>query len=253
MSHNKAIIAYEIYTQTDMPLIPAPKTRRWMDDTQQRFAYRCLPLALANQAGWLICNPSSFCVRWNGGPHVRDTTLVFDDAQPDDRISSLFGHGTITFNLPYLIRTPQDVNLWVKGPSNWPRDGIQALEGIVETDWTSASFTMNWKLTRADHLVRFERGEPICMIVPYPRGLLDELTPRMEKLQCNPELAESYRRWSDDRDEFHRQMAAGNREVLERGWQKDYFQGRDPGSERVDDHQTKLPVCPFEANSTPQE
>jgi len=41
-------------------------------------------------------------------------------------------------------------------------------------------------------------------------------------------------------------MAAGNREVLERGWQKDYFQGRDPGSEPVEDHQTKLTVRPFE-------
>jgi len=246
MTDDKSIIAYEIYSQTDMPLIPAPKTRKWMGETQQRYAYRCLPLALANQAGWLICNPASFCVRWNGGRTVGDTTLVFDGAQPDDRISSLFGHGTITFNLPYLIRTPPGVNLWVKGPSNWPRDGIQALEGIVETDWTSASFTMNWKLTRPHHLVRFERGEPICMIVPYPRGLLDELAPRKEPLENNQELAEAYRRWSADRDEFHRQMAAGNREVLERGWQKDYFQGHDPGNERVETHQTKLTVRQFE-------
>jgi hypothetical protein len=245
-SEDRSIIAYEIYPQTDMPLIPAPKTRQWMDQTQQRYAYRCLPLALANQAGWMICNPASFCVRWNGGPDVRDTVLVFDDATPDDRISSLFEHGTITFNLPYLIRTPPDINLWVKGPANWPRDGIQALEGIVETDWTSASFTMNWKLTRPQHLVRFERGEPICLIVPYPRGLLDELVPRFEPLSQNAELADSFRRWSTDRDEFHRRMAANDPEVLERGWQKDYFQGHDPGAEKFREHQTKLNVRPFQ-------
>lgn len=246
MTSDKSIIAYEIYRQSDMPLIPAPKTRQWMDDTQQRYAYRCLPMALANQAGWVIGNPSSFCARWNGGPRVEDTVLAFDGPQPDDRISSLFGHGTITFNLPYLMRTPPGVNLWVKGPSNWPRDGIQALEGIVETDWTAASFTMNWKLTRPQHLVRFERGEPICMILPYPRGLLDELVPHKEPLDNNPELAAGYRRWSADRDEFQRQMLSGNQEVLERGWQKDYFQGRDPGAERVGTHQTKLNVRPFE-------
>jgi hypothetical protein len=33
---------------------------------------------------------------------------------------------------------------------------------------------------------------------------------------------------------------------IARGWQKDYFQGRDPDSERVEYHQTKLTVRPFE-------
>jgi len=245
MTDNQTIVAYEIYPQQDMPLIPAPITREWMDNTQQRYAYRCLPLTLANQAGWLICNPSSFCVRWNGGPGVEDTTVVFDGVKPDERISSLFGHGTITFNFPYLMRTPPEINLWVKGPTNWPKDGVQALEGIVETDWTSASFTMNWKLTRPNHLVRFERGEPICMIVPYPRGLLDSLLPRVESLDDTPELAASYRKWSADRNEFHRLMATGAEEVLKRGWQKDYFQGRDPGSEKFGEHQTKINVRSF--------
>jgi hypothetical protein len=153
MTDNQTIIAYEIYPQQDMPLIPAPITREWMDNTQQRYAYRCLPLTLANQAGWLICNPSSFCVRWNGGPGVEDTTVVFDGVKPDERISSLFGHGTITFNFPYLMRTPPEINLWVKGPTNWPKDGVQTVEGIVETDWKSSSFTMNWKFARSNQSV----------------------------------------------------------------------------------------------------
>lgn len=243
---SKSIIAYEIYRRGDMPIVTAPISREWMDNTQQRYAYRCLPLTLANQAGWMVCNPSSFTVRWNGGPRPNDTLIVFDDAAGDNRITSLFGHGTITFNLPYLIRTPPQMNLWVKGPTNWPKDAVQALEGIVETDWTSASFTMNWKLTRPNYLVRFERGEPICMMVPYPRGLLDNLMPRIESIDKDPELASRYRRWSSDRDEFHQRMAAGDKEVLERGWQKDYFQGRDPGSDRFDQHQTKIALRPFE-------
>jgi len=46
------------------------------------------------------------------------------------------------------MRTPAGVNLWVKGPANMVKNGVQALEGMVETDWTAASLTMNWKLTR---------------------------------------------------------------------------------------------------------
>ena len=38
----------------DAPLIrPAPQSRAWMDETQG-FAYRCLPLTIANTTGWFI-------------------------------------------------------------------------------------------------------------------------------------------------------------------------------------------------------
>lgn len=236
------IVAFEIYPQTDMPLTPAPINRPWMDQTQQRYAYRCLPLTLANQAGWVIGNPTGFSVYWNGGARPDDVILKFDNDRPEKRISGLFGHGVVTFNMPYLFRTPENINLWVKGPTNSPKDGIHALEGIVETDWTAASFTMNWKLTRANHVVRFDVGEPICMVVPMPRGLIDSLQPRKQSLDSDAETAEAYRRWSADRDEFHRLIATRDERAIERGWQKDYFQGR----ERVEVHQTKLAVRPFD-------
>ena len=242
----QTITAFEIYQQTDMPIIPAPINREWMDGTASRFAYRCLPLTVANQSGWIIRNPRSFCVRWNGGAARADTVLSFDESPPDDRISSLFGHGTVTFNLPYLIRTPAGINLWVKGPSNWPKHGVQALEGIVETDWTAASFTMNWKLTRPHDIVRFERGEPVCMLVPYPRNLLDSLSPKLRPLADDEELQLAYEQWSNDRNAFHQLVASGDPDAVRRGWQKDYFQGRDPGNDRFDGHQTRLVVRPFE-------
>ncbi|MCB9923383.1 MAG: hypothetical protein H6822_14465 [Planctomycetaceae bacterium] len=60
--------------------------------------------------------------------------------------------------------------------------------------------------------------------------------PRVESLDNNPELSASYHSWSAGRNEFHRLMATGDEDVLKRGWQKDYFQGRDPGSDRFTEH-----------------
>ncbi len=240
-----SLIAYEIYPQSEMSLTPSPFSRDWMDQTYKRFAYRCLPLTLANQAGWVINCPVSFSARWNGGPLAEDTVIAFDDIY-DSRISSLFGHGTVTFNIPYLFRTPEGINLWVKGPTNWPKDGVQALEGFVETDWTSASFTMNWKLTRPDNVVRFERGEPICMVLPYPRGLLESCLPKCVPLSENKELEQAYRRWSAEREEFQQRVAARDVDAIEVGWQKNYFQGRDPGGDPFAGHQTRLSLRPFE-------
>jgi len=198
MDETREIIAYEIYPPDDMPILPSSVLRPWMEATQNRFAYRCLPLAMANQAGWIVTCPASFSARWDGSPQPSGVTIVFDVAPPDKRITPLFGHGTLTFHIPYLMRTPKGVNLWVKGPANLIKDGVQALEGMVETDWTAASFTMNWKLTRAGHIVRFERGEPICFMTPYPRGFLESFEAVGKPLQEDETLHQQYRHWSKE-------------------------------------------------------
>ncbi len=48
--------------------------------------------------------------------------------------------------------------MWVGGPPNHIKDGIQPLTGLVETDWLPFPFTMNWMFTRKGS-VRWERGQ----------------------------------------------------------------------------------------------
>ena len=49
---------------------PAPLERNWMEATGQRFAYRCLPLNIANAFGWEISCGSGFSASWDGGPRI---------------------------------------------------------------------------------------------------------------------------------------------------------------------------------------
>jgi hypothetical protein len=263
--------AYEVHPYGDMPLTVAPLQRAWMDAAEFRAPYRCLPMNMANQAGWVLHNPVDFTAVWNGGPTRIDVQLDFDGgpsgqdpsaaAMPnvitvapygqasrpaDARIGTHFGSGIITFALPYLFRTPAGVNLWVKGLSNWIKDGAQALEGIVETDWLAATFTMNWKLTRPDYPVRFERGEPICMVVPVARHLAESLDPVCLPLQAHPELEQHYLEWSRARDEFNRALHAGHPEAHRLGWQKDYMAGTHLDGTPAPDHQNRIDLKEFQ-------
>jgi hypothetical protein len=247
------IYAYEIHEPRGMTIHSAPPTRAWMDETEQRYAYRCLPLSVANQAGWWIECPCTFMVRWNGGTRKQDLEMSFEAGQPDARIVSHFGYGVITFTLPYLFRTPPGINLWVKGPTNLLKDGAQALEGIVETDWNPATFTMNWKMTSANYVVRFEKGEPICMLVPVPRGLAEGLIPIQTPLQNNAALREEYQEWQASRSQFLTALTKKDEDAVKRGWQKDYFKGLAADGERVDGHQTKLNLKEFHRVTTPHE
>jgi hypothetical protein len=261
--------AYELYQANDMPLSAAPLDRAWMDAADQRAPYRCLPLTIANQAGWFVPCPASFTATWDGGPTKGNVRIVFDppanagesgglfapivvsmyvsipETVGDARIMSHFGSGVITFSIPYLFRTPRGINLWVKGPTNWIKDGVQPLEGIVETDWLPATFTMNWKLTRPNYPVRFERGEPICMLVPIPRGLAENLEPLYAPLDTNPKLAREFHEWEQSRANFNADLASGRAEAVRRGWQRDYTHGKTVSGEQAEEHQTRLRLRDF--------
>jgi hypothetical protein len=169
--------AYEMGDTRGMELAPGSVSRKWMDLTGDRFAYRCLPLLIANQAGWVVACPVNFAAIWTGGSRPSDVTFDFA-GHTDARVTSHFGSGIVTFVLPYLFRTPPGVALWVRGPANWPKDGATALEGIVETDWAAVTFTMNWKLTRPKARITFAKGEPVCMVTPISLDLLEQLAPR---------------------------------------------------------------------------
>ncbi len=241
----QAIIAYETSPPNGMDLIAAPFNRQWMDMTEQRFAYRCLPLVMANQAGWLVTNPVSFSAVWSGGNSKDDLAIEFTSDFHDQRVRSYFGNGVLTFTLPYLFRTPHGVNLLVKGPSNQFKDGIQALEAIVETDWASAPFTMNWKFTRPGCRVPFEQGEPICMIIPLARGLAEGLVAIQEPLQNNQEICVAYGQWQSSRTSFLRKLADCPTHSSKQAWQRDYFKGIDGQGQFFKAHQTKVCLSGF--------
>ena len=166
------LIAYE-HTNVIEPVAvrKASPQRDWMDATHHRFAYRCLPLVIANQAGWMISCPATFRAHWSGGSGLSAITIHIPEGQggygplpPQLFIASHFGSGVLTFSLPYLFRTSPGYNLWVKGPVNMIKDGIQPLEGMVETDWAHATFTMNWKFTRGIPTSRPRCWSPRCAI-----------------------------------------------------------------------------------------
>ncbi len=215
-----------------------------MDDTPNRFAYRCLPLAFANQIGWEVLCPVGFSARWNGKDGLDAIRIKFDD-QPSDLIGSHFGSGVLTFTLGYLFRTTKAHNLWVKGPTNQHKDGIAPLEGVIETDWMPFTFTMNWRFTRRRHKVRFERDEPICTILPYPRHYIGKFEPRRRNLNENAKLYEQYTKWREDRLAFNEDLKDAESEAAKAGWQRSYMKGEDLEGNVFSGHQTKIRVREF--------
>jgi hypothetical protein len=246
------IIAYEVAGPMKISIVRAPMRRDWMNETESRFAYRCLPMVIANQMGWWILNQVEFEVTWNGGPLTSDVSITMPGEQPgfgevpaDQCVVSNFGTGIITFRIPYLFRTPPGTNLWVRGPANYCKDGVQALEGIVEADWSYSTFTMNWKLTRPNHAIHFAVGEPICQLLPFERQFVEKFHPWVDDIQRDEDLARAYVHWTQRRGQFIHDLAIEGSEAQKQQWQHEYFEGLSPAGTPVEQHQTKLHLAEF--------
>ncbi|MEA2726265.1 MAG: hypothetical protein QOF70_740 [Acetobacteraceae bacterium] len=230
------------------PLIrPAEPSRDWMDATPEAFAYRCLPLNIANAHGWEILTPVGFSAYWRGGALTSDVIIQPDKGMPDAATPvSLFGQATLTIHIQALFRTPPGWNLLVGGSPNRAKEGIAPLSGVIETDWSPYTFTMNWRFLRRNHWVRFEAGEPICFIQPTQRDALERMNPKFVPLNDNPEAARQFAEWSRSRSAFQATVAEKAPAANTDQWQKRYYRGLDmddkPG---VPDHQARLRLKPF--------
>jgi Family of unknown function (DUF6065) len=212
-----------------LKLVPGEPDRPWMDAFGGRTPYRCLPLTMANTSGWQILCPFGFTAEWNGGDATSDIAIIPDT--PGQEISgfvmSHFAYATLTFHTGYLFRTLPGWALAVSGAPNHIKHGIQALNGLVETDWLPFPFTMNWLFT-APGRVRFEKDEPFCFIQVVEHSGVDAIVPVVRSLDAEPDLKAQYEAWSTSRYEFNRKLNEGDPETLKESWQRHYFRGAPP-------------------------
>jgi hypothetical protein len=202
-------------------------------------------MVIANQHGWLLLNRRKIAVIWNGGPDPAALKIDYLDGEDPRDAVSIFGCGILTFTVGYLFRTPPGYNLYVRGPANMPKDGIVALEGVVESDWTEATFTMNWKVTRPNHPLVFEKDEPIAMISPWRRGEVERFRPELRMIGEDPALATLHREWAASRAKHNSDLKIPESQARKDGWQRHYVRGISIRQEPAHEHQTKLSLVDF--------
>jgi hypothetical protein len=155
-------------------------------------------------------------------------------------VSDHFGAGIVTFAIPYVFRTPPGIELLVRGAPNFWVEGAQALEGLVETDWASASFTMNWRILAASRWVSWRAGDPICFLQPVSVALLEAAEPQQVMMSDAPAVDQAFRAWSNSRAVFN-----ADPERAPQAWERHYYLGKHVTGERAPSHRTRLALARF--------
>jgi Family of unknown function (DUF6065) len=171
------VVVISIPSLRSMSIVSALPDRTWMNSLEA--ADRWLPTSIANQAGWMILNDRQIEMTWNGGKNPSDLLISIPEGGATSCVFSHFGNGIATWKLPFLFRLPSEVNLRLRGPTNWPREGAFPIEQLLDPASGNVDVWMNWKVTAIGIPIRFEVGEPLCMIYPELRGLTDEVDPQI--------------------------------------------------------------------------
>jgi hypothetical protein len=235
----------KLYVASGVPtprVVPSPLARTWLPPN----AHHCTPLLAANQLGWSVLSPAPIEAVWDGGPTASGVTFRkgLTRREPGFAVTSWFGRGTISLTLGLHLRTAPDVDLLVKDVPNAWKDGARVLEGLVETDWFDGTFLITIKLTRPGLAVSWEKDEPLCQLVPYPRGWVEQFHPNVVRSgEDHTAYFAAVDRWEADREAATQAKLRGEHQ----DWDRQYLLGRrhddrsGPASHR---RRVKLPSFP---------
>ena len=230
---------------------PNKPTRKRMDETSESFAYRCLPLNIGNSYGWSFHLKEDFVAHWDGGREEEAVTILSNSTNIKRTVSTIFGHGIITFHTHGIFQTEPGWSLYASGPANEPRDAISPISGIIETEWSPYSFTMNWKITRPNTWISFEKGDVFCSVVPIQRGVMESIEPEIWPISVEPDLEDEHKKWSQARKKFNDDLKKPGSDAEQEKWQKSYYRGfRPDGSPGAEDHIIKLRLNPFKKQNS---
>lgn len=212
----------------------SPKKRDWFTPN----FYRCLPLLIGNQYGFIIKTEFAFSFIWNGEENTDSIKIYFKEEKETvdkkyPRIESHFGSGILTFNPPFTLRTPPGVNLMTINPPNFIIPNITVMTGVVETDNLRRNFTFNLKIQIPNIKVDVPVGAPLAAFIPIPRYYADSFELKHAEDIFSKELIDEESQANKDANAYREKIEP----TLPNKVGRQYFQGKDVYNNKFPDHQ----------------
>jgi len=209
-----------------------PKKRQWFSP----HFYKCLPLVIGNQYGFIIKTEFDFSFIWNGNAEPGDSIIFKSQGSQIDkypRVESHFGNGIVTINPPFTLRTPPGVNLITMNPPNFVIPNVTVMTGVIETDNIRRNFTFNLKVQMPHLEVFIPAGSALAAFIPIPRNYGDSFKLEFAENIFSEELINEEIQAMVDADTYRNEVELKTSE----GVGRDYFRGQDVYKNKFPNHQ----------------
>ena len=224
------------------------KTREWFDSN----FYRCLPLTIGNQYGFIMKTKYAFNAIWNGGSSPDDVVITYILSNNDDLYlkkhlaNSNFGNGIITISHSFMLRTPKNINLMTITPPNFVIPNITFMTGVIETDNLRYTFSFNLKIQEPNVLVSFPAGSVIGAFIPVPRGFVENFNIKMAEDIFDKNIILEEKKAFFDQLNLRNELRKNNKFI------KNYMKGFDIYGNKFNKHQLSNLNIESDANNEPK-
>lgn len=179
-----------------------------MDATQNKHAYHCMPVTLANTNGWVVELEEKVVVTWEGGQAL--PKILAGQATP-------IAPGIIGFSIGWTIEAP-DLEVSYGPVPNWPQDNqAYCLTAIVDGTWPDP-VQANW-LIPPNKEITFEQNTPICFISLQQKYLMEEIVWSVNERHLETD-------WQKQRMQYRQEKKRKLEEKPWMGWTKTIRQAR---------------------------
>jgi hypothetical protein len=183
-----------------------------------------------------VRSAANFDVIWDGTESEAKITFLDESHLGKQKVDAHFGHGIITFQNMFSLRTPPGINLMTIQPPNMFVPGCIAMTGVVEADQIRRDFTFNLKITVPNYKISIRKGDPIGAFIPVPRYFIDDfkISTIYETFDIKTHEAEV-----SDAIELSRQRENEDKSKPHESGRK-YFNGEHAFGEKYNDHQKHI-------------
>lgn len=149
-----------------------PLKRDWLDETHNRHAYHCFPMAIANRIGWGISFPEDISFIWDG---ESDTTSVHVKILKGERfVNTNRSNATITFMSGFKFESEKNISLLTMPVPNQFIRGAQCITTIMSTSLAPGSLDIAWRILEPNIEITIPAGTPVAAIMPISLTYLQE-------------------------------------------------------------------------------
>ena len=187
----------------------------------------------------MVSSEFEISFEWNGGDRPEDLKIYLNEDlnQTDNlkypNINTHFGHGIMTINPPYFLRTPTGVNLMTINPPNYVIPNVTVMTGVVETDNLRRNFTFNLKIQIPNIKTTVPAGYPLAAFIPIPRYYSDEFNLNFAENLFSKEIIDEELKADKAASKYRNEVESN----LKNRVGGHYMQGKDVYGHKFKDHQ----------------
>ena len=203
-----------------------------MDDSDRRFAYRCLPLNIANAHGWELLCTTAFSAIWDGRNSMRFRTCQSGTTRNRTREQPLRKRNP---DLPRPLSLQNRAGAFrpLRHRAGEPAQGWHCSLVGNHRDGLVTLYLHHELAVHPRPPQRAVRGRRAVLPTHSPSNAdsLKESPLVFRKLSETPDLEHEHKLWSASRDSFNAELTEPGSQAAQDEWQKTYFRGRSPKME----------------------